>query len=78
MALWKPWLAIVVVAVSLFVVLALALASPLGAYARLEELLGRFGHAVGTAVNWLLMPLLSTSCSSCRSAWCCAPPASSA
>ena len=57
LAVWKPWLAIVVVAVSL-VVLALALASPLGAYARLEELLGRFGHAVGTAVNWLLMPLL--------------------
>ena len=54
---WKPWLAATVVAVSL-VVLALALVSPLGAYARLEELLGRFGHAVGTAVNWLLMPLL--------------------
>ena len=57
LAFWKPPLAVVVVAVSLLV-LALALASPLGAYARFEHLLGRFAHGVGTVVNWLLMPLL--------------------
>ena len=57
LAFWKPWLAVVVVAVTLLV-LALALASPLGAYARLEHALGRFAHGVGMAVTWLLMPLL--------------------
>lgn len=57
LAFWKPWLAVVVVAVSLLV-LALALVSPLGAYARFEHALGRFAHGVGMAVTWLLMPLL--------------------
>ncbi len=57
LAFWKPWLAVVVAAVSLLV-LALALASPLGAYARLEGALARFAHGVGMAVTWLLMPLL--------------------
>jgi hypothetical protein len=57
LAFWKPWLAVVVAAVSLLV-LALALASPLGAYARFEHALGRFAHGVGTVVTWLLMPPL--------------------
>jgi hypothetical protein len=57
LAFWKPWLAVVVAAVSLLV-LALALASPLGAHARLEGALARFAHGVGMAVTWLLMPLL--------------------
>jgi len=57
LALWKPPFAAVVAAIAL-VVLALALASPLGAYARLSGWIERFGHGVGTAVTWTLMPLL--------------------
>ena len=57
LAFWKPWLAIVVVAVSL-ITLALALASPRGAYARLEHGLQRFAHGVGMTVTWIVMPVL--------------------
>lgn len=55
--LWKPILAAVVAAIALAVLL-LALASPLGGFARLERGVERFAHAVGLAVTWLLMPLL--------------------
>lgn len=54
---WKPILAAVVVSIAL-VVLLLALASPLGGFARLERGVERFAHGVGMAVTWLLMPLL--------------------
>jgi hypothetical protein len=57
LAFWKPVLGAVVAAVSLAILL-LALTSPLGGYARLERGLERFAHGVGTAVTWLLMPLL--------------------
>ncbi len=55
--LWKPWLAAVVAVISLLV-LALALASPLGLYARLEHGLERVAHGVAMAVTWILMPVL--------------------
>jgi|GEM_PF-1949330 len=55
--LWKPWLAAVVAVISLLV-LALALASPLGLYARFEHALDRLAHGVGLAVTWVLMPIL--------------------
>lgn len=55
--LWKPWLAAVVAVISLLV-LALALASPLGLYARFEHGLARLAHGVGMAVTWILMPVL--------------------
>lgn len=57
LAFWKPWLAVVVVTLSL-ITLALALASPLGAYARLERGLDRFAYLVGLSVTWILMPIL--------------------
>lgn len=57
LAFWKPWLAIVVVTISL-ITLALALASPRGAYARLEHGLQRFAHGVGMTVTWIVMPVL--------------------
>lgn len=56
LALWKPLFAAVVAAIAL-VLLAVALAAP-GAYARIAAGLERFGHWVGRAVTWLLMPLL--------------------
>ncbi len=37
---------------------AVALASPLGLYPRLQALLDAFGRAVGAAVTWVLMTLL--------------------
>jgi hypothetical protein len=55
--LWKPILAAVVASIAL-VVLALALVSPLGGFARLERGVERFAHGVGLAVTWLLMPIL--------------------
>ena len=57
LALWKPPFAAVVAAIAL-VVLALAIASPLGAYGRLSGWIERFARGVGTAVTWILMPLL--------------------
>ncbi len=55
--LHRPGLATVVAAVSLLVAL-LALAAPLTFYPRLRRVLDRFGHAVGTALTWLLMTVL--------------------
>lgn len=55
--LWKPVLAAVVASIALLV-LALAMVSPLGGFARLERGVERFAHGVGLAVTWLLMPLL--------------------
>lgn len=55
--LWKPILAAVVASIALLV-LALALVSPLGGFARLERGVERFAHGVGLTVTWLLMPLL--------------------
>jgi len=57
LALWKPPFAAVVAAIAL-VVLVLALASPLGAYARLSGWIERFARGVGTVVTWVLMPLI--------------------
>jgi len=57
LSFWKPLLGAVVAAVSLLV-LVLALVSPLAGYGRLERGIERFAHGVGTAVTWLLMPLL--------------------
>lgn len=56
LALWKPILAAVVAAIALAFLL-VALAAP-GAYARIAAGLERFGHWVGRAMTWLLMPLL--------------------
>jgi hypothetical protein len=56
LALWKPLFAAVVAAIALLL-LAIALATP-GAYARIAAGLERFGHWVGRAMTWLLMPLL--------------------
>jgi hypothetical protein len=55
--LHRPGMAVVVAAVALLMAL-LALAAPLTLYRRLRGLLDRFGHAVGTAVTWLLMTIL--------------------
>ena len=55
--LHRPDPAVVVAAVSLLVAL-VALAAPLTLYPRLRRVLDRFGHAVGTAVTWLLMTIL--------------------
>jgi hypothetical protein len=55
--LHRPGAATLIAAVSLLVAL-LALAAPLTLYRRLRGLLDRFGHAVGTAVTWLLMTVL--------------------
>jgi hypothetical protein len=54
---FKPMAGIVVAAVALFFLI-LALASPLGLYRRLTELLDRFAHVVGAAVTWVLMTVL--------------------
>lgn len=56
LALWKPLFAAVVAAIAL-VLLAVALAAP-AAYGRIAAGLERFGHWVGRAMTWLLMPLL--------------------
>jgi hypothetical protein len=56
LALWKPLFAAVVAAIAL-VLLLVALAAP-AAYAKISGGLERFGHWVGRAVTWLLMPLL--------------------
>lgn len=56
LALWKPLFAAVVAAIAL-VFLLVALTAP-GAYARIAAGLERFGHWVGRALTWLLMPLL--------------------
>lgn len=56
-SLWKPQFALVVASIALLVLL-LALASPLGAYARLSGWIERFARGVGTAMTWLLMPLI--------------------
>lgn len=56
LALWKPLFAAVVAAIAL-ALLAVALAAP-SAYARIAAGLERFGHWVGRALTWLLMPLL--------------------
>lgn len=56
LALWKPLFAAVVAAIAL-VLLAVALVAP-GAYGRIAAGLERFGHWVGRAMTWLLMPLL--------------------
>jgi hypothetical protein len=56
LALWKPLFAAVVAAIAL-VRLAVALAFP-SAYGRIAGGLERFGHWVGRAMTWLLMPLL--------------------
>jgi len=55
--LWQSPAAAVVAAIALAVA-ALALASPLGAYRGLDVALGHFAHWVGTAVTWLLLPVL--------------------
>lgn len=56
LALWKPLFGAVVAAIAL-VLLAVALSAP-RAYGRIAAGLERFGHWVGRAVTWLLMPLL--------------------
>jgi hypothetical protein len=55
--LWQSVAAVVVAAIALTVA-ALALVSPLGAYRGLDTALGHFARWVGTAVTWLLLPLL--------------------
>lgn len=55
--LFKPVLGVVVLAVTLLL-LALALASPLGGYRAVTRALERFGHGVGLAVTWVLMSLI--------------------
>jgi hypothetical protein len=57
LSFWKPVLGLVVAAISLLVLL-LAVAAPIAGYGRLERGIDRFAHGVGTAVTWLLMPLL--------------------
>lgn len=55
--LWKPVLGAVVLAITV-ALLVVALASPLGAHRAVTAALGRFGHAVGLAVTWVLMTLI--------------------
>lgn len=55
--LWGPVPAAVVAAVALTLA-ALALASPTGAYRRLDRWMMRFARGVGWLVTWILMPLL--------------------
>lgn len=55
--LWKTPFAWVIAGIAATIAL-LALASPLGAYAAVERGLATFGRWVGTAVTWILMPLL--------------------
>ncbi len=57
LAFWKPVLGGVVGGIALLV-LAAGLVAPVAVYARLATALDRFARAVGTAVTWLLMPLL--------------------
>ena len=53
----RPGAAAVVGAIAVVIGL-LALASPLGLYKGLTRALDRFAHAVGSAVTWVLMPIL--------------------
>jgi hypothetical protein len=55
--LWNPVAAVVVAGIA-GLSLILALASPLGAYARIDRWMAGFAHVVGTAVTWLLMPVM--------------------
>lgn len=55
--LWKPILALVVAAITALL-LALALASPLGGYRRVSIAVERFAYAVALTVTWVLMTLL--------------------
>lgn len=55
--LWNPVAAAVVAGIA-GLLLVLALASPLGAYAWIDRWVARFAHGVGLAVTWLLMPVL--------------------
>lgn len=56
LALWKPLFAVVVAAIALaFGVVALA--AP-GTYARIAAGLERFGYWLGSALTWILMPLI--------------------
>lgn len=54
---WNPVAATVVAAIATLLLI-LALASPLGAYAWIDRWVARFAHGVGLAVTWLLMPVL--------------------
>jgi len=53
-----PHVAPLVVAGVALLFAAVAFASPLGLYPRIERLLDAFGRAVGAAVTWLLMTVL--------------------
>jgi len=55
--LHRPVAAAVIAAIALAIVL-LAMLSPLGLYKGLTRGLDRFAHAVGSAVTWVLMPVL--------------------
>ena len=54
---WETPFAWVIAGIAATIAL-LALVSPLGAYAAVERGLATFGRWVGTAVTWILMPLL--------------------
>ena len=56
LALWKPLFGAVVAAIALALLL-VALAAP-AAYGKISAGLERFGHWVGRAMTWLLMPIL--------------------
>jgi hypothetical protein len=53
----RPVAAAVVAGIAALIAL-LALASPLGLYKGLTRALDRFAHAVGSALTWVLMPVL--------------------
>jgi hypothetical protein len=53
----RPVAAAVVASIAVVIAL-LALASPLGLYKGLTRALDRFAHAVGSALTWVLMPIL--------------------
>ena len=53
----RPVAAVVVAAIAVLIAL-LALASPLGLYKGLTRVLDRFAHIVGSALTWVLMPIL--------------------
>jgi hypothetical protein len=55
--LHRPVAAAVIGAIAIGIGL-VALLSPLGLYKRLSRGLDRFAHAVGSAVTWVLMPIL--------------------
>ena len=56
LALWKPPFAVVVALIALLFLL-VALVAP-DVYARIAGGLERFGHWLGSAVTWILMPLI--------------------